>query len=178
MSFGNLIAFIKNDFRHYLKAGQSLKSKIGASIIVLFEPGFWSLFYYRWSHYFFKKRLAIFGLFFMRLNKFLNHVDISYECEIGQRLRLPHFCDIVIGATSVIGDDVEILNGVTLGASEVRKEGKRHPTIKNRVFIGSGAKVLGDIVINEGVSIGANAVVLKSVEANQTVVGIPARSIT
>ena len=88
---------------------------------------------------------------------------------------MPHCSDIVIGASAVIGSDVEILNGVTIGAVAIREAGKRHPTIGNNVFIGSGAKILGEIVIGNNVKIGANAVVLESVPDGKTAIGIPAR---
>ena len=91
---------------------------------------------------------------------------------IGERLFIDHGCGVVIGETSVIGNDVLIYHGVTLGGVS-SKSIKRHPTIGNNVIIGCGAKVLGNIMIGDNVKIGANSVVLNDIESNKTVVGIP-----
>ncbi len=163
------------DFKVYYKPGRSIKSKVGSFLHVLLEPGFYAVILYRISNYLYKKKIPIIPLLIMRANKFFTNVDVSYECAIGKHLRLPHCSDIVIGSTTIIGDDVEILNGVTLGATELRIEGKRHPTIEDRVLIGSGAKVLGDIKVGKGAKIGANAVVTEPVPPGSTAVGIPAR---
>jgi serine O-acetyltransferase len=165
------------DFRIYYKPGESIKSKIGSFLHALFEPGFCAVILYRISNYLYKKKIFFLPLLIMRMNKFFTQVDISYECTIGRRLRLAHCLDIVIGSTAIIGDDVEILNCVTLGAMELRSEKKRHPTIEDHVFIGSGAKILGDITIGKGAKIGANAVVMESVPAGSTAVGIPAKAV-
>jgi serine O-acetyltransferase len=173
-TFAALLGAMSEDFRLYYKADQSLLSRLGAAIYVGLEPGFWAIVYYRTSHYLGARGWRFPAVFVMRLNKFLTHADISYQCRIGQRLRLPHCADIVVGSTAVIGDDVEILNGVTLGAREIRSNEDRHPKIGNNVFIGSGAKILGNIRVGDGAKIGANAVVLTSVDPGRSVTGIPA----
>lgn len=93
---------------------------------------------------------------------------------IGKNLFIDHGCGVVIGETAIIGDNVLIYHGVTLGGTG-KEKGKRHPTIGNNVMIGSGAKVLGNIEIGDFVKIGANSIVLESVPSNCTVVGIPGK---
>jgi len=173
----NFCSIVKDDFLQYYRENHTLKSKIGSTIYVLLEPGFWAVFNHRIAHWLFLKNLGILALFIMRLNKFFHNVDISYEAKIGKALRLPHCMDIVIGSSAIIGDNVEILNGVTLGAVKIRTEGKRHPTIGGGVLIGAGAKVLGDIYIGNNSIIGANAVVIDSFPENVKVGGIPAKEI-
>ena len=87
---------------------------------------------------------------------------------------IDHGTGVVIGETAVVGNDVTIFHGVTLGGTG-KEKGKRHPTIGNNVFIGSGAKILGNIVIGNNVKIGANAVILKDVPSNVTIVGVPGK---
>lgn len=168
---------LKEDFCVYYRPHDSLKSKIGSFCFTLLEPGFWAITLHRIAHQLFLYQIFLIPLILMRFNKLLTHVDINYQVKIGRRIRLPHCFDIVVGSTAVIGDDVEILNGVTLGAKELRGEGKRHPTLLNGVLVGSGAKILGDIIIGENVRIGANAVVLKSVPKFCVLAGIPAKII-
>jgi len=91
---------------------------------------------------------------------------------VGRRFFIDHGMGIVIGETSEVGDDVSIYHGVTLGGTTWNK-GKRHPTLKNNVVVGAGAKILGPIIISEGVRIGCNAVVVKDIPAGATVVGVP-----
>ena len=166
-----------DDFKLYYKGGKKITSKISSSLSVLLEPGFWAVILYRVANAMYRARMPILPLIITRLNKLFTHVDISHECTIGKRLRLPHCSDIVIGSTSIVGSDVEILNGTTLGATDIRSDKKRHPTIEDGVFLGSGAKILGDITIGKNSKIGANSVVLESVPADSTAIGIPARII-
>ena len=103
-------------------------------------------------------------------------IEIHPGAKIGRRCFIDHGIGVVIGETSIIGDDVVMYHGVTLGAIENKKT-KRHPTIGNNVLIGAGAKLLGNITIGDNVKIGANAVVLKDIPKNSTVVGIPGKII-
>ena len=100
-------------------------------------------------------------------------IEIHPGASIGKNLFIDHGTGVVIGETAVIGDNVTMFHGVTLGGTGNEKDKKRHPTIGNNVFIGSGAKILGNITIGNNVKIGANAVVLKDVEDDRTVIGIP-----
>ena len=99
-------------------------------------------------------------------------IEIHPGATIGNGLFIDHGVGVVIGETAVIGDNVTMFHGVTLGGIGYEK-GKRHPTIGNNVFIGCGAKILGNITVGDNAKVGANAVVVKDVEANTTVVGIP-----
>ena len=98
------------------------------------------------------------------------------EAKIGRRVFIDHAIGVVIGQTAVVGDDVTIYQGVSLGGVSLART-KRHPTIESGVVIGAGAKVLGDIVVGENAKIGANSVVIKDVPRDCTAVGIPARVI-
>ena len=100
-------------------------------------------------------------------------IEIHPGATIGKGLFIDHGTGVVIGQTAIIGDNVTMFHGVTLGGTGNEKTKKRHPTIGNNVFIGSGAKVLGNINIGNNVKIGANAVVLKDVEEGRTIVGVP-----
>ncbi len=112
-----------------------------------------------------------------RLSRTLTGIEIHPSAEIGRGLLIDHGSGVVIGETAVIGNGCTILQGVTLGSRE-SKSGKRHPTLCDGVFVGAGAKVLGNIEIGEGAKIGANAVVLSSVGAGMTAVGVPAKIIS
>lgn len=109
-----------------------------------------------------------------QLNRFITGIEIHPGAQIGNGLFIDHGMGVVIGETSIIGDNVTIFQGATLGGTG-KEKGKRHPTIGNNVVIGAGAKVLGNITIGDNVQIGANAVVVKEVPANATVVGVPGR---
>ena len=108
------------------------------------------------------------------VGRMLTGVDIHPGATIGKRLFIDHAQGVVIGETAIVGDDVVMFHGTTLGGTG-KDKGKRHPTIGNNVVIGCGAKVLGNITIGDNAKIGANAVVLKNVPANSTAVGIPAK---
>jgi len=101
-------------------------------------------------------------------------IEIHPGAVIGKGLFIDHGSGVVIGETAKVGNDVTMFHGATLGGTG-KEKGKRHPTVGDNVFIGSGAKVLGNIYIGNNVKIGANAVVLNNVEDNSTVVGIPAK---
>ena len=107
---------------------------------------------------------------------FLTKTDIHPACTIGRRVFIDHAIGVVIGSTAIVEDDVLIYQGVTLGGVSLNK-GKRHPTIKSNVVIGSGAKILGNITIGANSKIGANSVVVVDVPENSTAVGVPARII-
>ena len=106
--------------------------------------------------------------------RFLTNIDIHPGANIGRRFFIDHGAGVVIGETSVIGDDVTLYHGVTLGGTTWNK-GKRHPTLGDGVVVGAGAKILGAITLGKNVRVGANSVVVKDVPADRTVVGIPAK---
>lgn len=144
--------------------------------IVLCYPGLHALLIYRLAHACWERRLFLFGRFLSNLGKFLTGIEIHPGARIGRRVFIDHGTGVVIGETAVLGDDVTLYQGVTLGGTSLNK-GKRHPTLEAGVIVGSGAQVLGPLTIGAGARIGANAVVLGDVPKGVTMVGIPARMV-
>lgn len=139
-------------------------------------PGVWAIVNYRLSNRLYKKGFKRFARIFSGISQLLTNIDIHPCATIGRRVFIDHGFGVVIGETTIIGDDVLIYQGVTLGGVSL-KCGKRHPTIKQNVIIGSGAKILGDITVGANSKIGANSVVICDVKEHSTAVGIPARII-
>jgi serine O-acetyltransferase len=137
-------------------------------------PGVHALILHRFSHWLWGIKLYWLGRFFSHIGRFLTGIEIHPGATIGRRVFIDHGMGVVIGETAIIGDDCTLYHGVTLGGTSWNK-GKRHPTLKNGVVIGAGAKVLGPITIGKNAKIGSNAVVVKDVPENATAVGIPAR---
>ncbi len=135
-------------------------------------PGFQAIQMHRLNHWLWQKKLYLLARFSAHLSRFLTGVEIHPGASIGRRLFIDHGMGIVIGETSEIGDDCSIYHGVTLGGTTWQK-GKRHPTLKNGVIIGAGAKVLGPITLGVNARVGSNAVVVRDVPDRATVVGIP-----
>jgi serine O-acetyltransferase len=131
---------------------------------------------YRLSHWAWGRGLHLLGRWLSHLGRFLTGIEIHPGAEIGQRLFIDHGMGVVIGETAVVGDDVTLYQGVTLGGTSL-KGGKRHPTLQDNVIVGAGAQILGPITVGQGARIGANAVVLKDVPSAATMVGIPARPV-
>lgn len=138
--------------------------------ILLLYPGVKALIYYRIAHFFYKIKLKFIAEFIMYIVRVRFTIDIHPGCKIGKRLFIDHGAGVVIGETSIIGDDCTIYQGVSLGGTG-KEKGKRHPTVGNNVMIGAGSKILGNITIGNNAKIGANTVVLSSVPENATVVG-------
>lgn len=139
----------------------------------LLYPCFKAMVYYYLSHKLYIKKHFFMARYLCEKAKRKTGIEIHPGASIGKNLFIDHGTGVVIGETAVIGDNVTMFHGVTLGGTGNEKDKKRHPTIGNNVFIGSGAKILGNITIGNNVKIGANAVVLKDVEDDRTVVGIP-----
>ena len=131
------------------------------------------MWWHRIAHGLWKARLKFLARVVSQSNRFWTGIEIHPGAHIGRRMFIDHGMGVVIGETAIVGDDVLIYHGVTLGGTG-HEHAKRHPTIGNRVTIGSGAKVLGNITVGDDSVIGANAVVVKDVPANHTAVGIPA----
>lgn len=136
--------------------------------------GFHALLTYRISHWLWKRHIPFFPRLISQLARWLTGVEIHPGARIGAGFFIDHGMGVVIGETTEIGDFVTLFQGVTLGGTG-KERGKRHPTLGNHVVVGAGAKVLGGISIGDNVKIGANAVVLRSVPPNSTVVGNPGR---
>ena len=144
--------------------------------VFLCYPGLHAVWMYRVSHIFYNYKLYLIARIINYISRMITGVDIHPGAKIGKRLFIDHAQGVVIGETAIVGDDVVMFHGTTLGGTG-KDKGKRHPTIGNNVVIGCGAKVLGNITIGDNAKIGANAVVLKDVPANSTSVGIPAKII-
>ncbi len=139
--------------------------------IFLLYPGVHALIGYRISHFFYKLKLKFLARFIMNCTRFRTGIEIHPAASIGKNLFIDHGMGVVIGETSVIGDNCTIYQGATLGGTG-KEHSKRHPTLGDNVVVGAGAKVLGNIVIGNNVKIGANSVVLKDVPDDCTVVGV------
>lgn len=144
-----------------------------ALTIILLYPSIHAIFVYRIAHFFYKLHFFFLARLLSQLSRFFTGIEIHPGAKIGKGLFIDHGMGVVIGETSIIGDDVKMFHGVTLGGIGSEK-GKRHPTVLNNVTIGAGAKVLGNITIGNSANIGANAVVLKDVPDYATAVGVPA----
>lgn len=142
--------------------------------IILLYQGLHALIHYRIANYLYTKKLFLIARLISQASRWLTGIEIHPGVSIGKRFFIDHGMGVVIGETAIIGDDVLLYQGVTLGGTGIEK-GKRHPTIGNNVVIGAGAKVLGNITVGDNSYIGANAVVIKDVPPNSTVVGIPGR---
>ena len=139
---------------------------------ILTCPGFQAVFMHRFNHWLWQNDFDLLARMFAHLSRFLTGIEIHPGAKIGKRFFIDHGMGIVIGETAEIGDDVSMYHGVTLGGTTWNK-GKRHPTLKNNVLVGAGAKILGPITIGECARIGSNAVVSKDVPDAATVVGVP-----
>jgi len=137
-------------------------------------PGVHAILFRRIAHRVWKIKLFWLGRLISHISRFLTGIEIHPGAIIGSRFFIDHGMGVVIGETSVIGDDCTIYHGVTLGGTSW-KQGKRHPTLENKVVVGAGAKILGPITICSGAKIGSNAVVVKDIPKNVVAVGIPAR---
>ena len=156
------------------------KSKLS---VVLTYPGVKAVLFHRIAHFFCVAKFDLVARIISQFSRFLTGIEIHPKAKIGKNLFIDHGMGVVIGETSDIGDNVTIYHAVTLGGispsidSNEQRNVKRHPTLKNNVVVGSGAQVLGPIVVEENAKIGANAVVTKNVPENAVMVGIPAKNI-
>ena len=149
-------------------------SRSGFEIWLLYS-GLHAVWGHRAANWFWRHRARLLGRVISQFTRFLTGVEIHPGATIGRRLFIDHGMGIVIGETAIVGDDVLLYHGVTLGGTSGQRV-KRHPTVGDRVVIGAGAKILGDIEIGADSVVGANAVVLKSMPGNATIVGMPATS--
>ncbi|CAM9178512.1 unnamed protein product, partial [Hapterophycus canaliculatus] len=177
-NLGSCYQAVLNDAR-IIELDPALQSKLE---ILYAYPGFWALFWYRISHALLEREIPLLSAFMprfiMSVVRYATAIDIHPAAKISaDGVLIDHGVGLVVGETAVIGAQVTLYHGVTLGNSgkKVLPGMKRHPTIGDRVVVGAGAKILGDIVIGDDVLVGANSIVTKPVPANHTAVGIPAR---
>jgi len=136
--------------------------------------GVQAVLFYRLTHFLWRYRLYWLARFISTIARWVTGIEIHPGAVIGRRFFIDHGMGVVIGETAIIGDDCMLYHGVTLGGTTWDKV-KRHPTLKNGVVIGAGAKILGPIILGENVRVGSNSVVVRSIDDNETVVGIPGR---
>ena len=165
-----MFKYIKEQIRTVMEKDPSISKPFE----VLLCPSFKALIYYKISHYFYERKHLILARYISEKAKRKTGIEIHPGATIGKRLFIDHGTGVVIGETAIVGNDVTLFHGVTLGGTG-KEKGKRHPTVGNNVFIGSGAKILGNIIIGNNVKIGANAVILKDVPSNVTIVGVPGK---
>jgi serine O-acetyltransferase len=144
--------------------------------VIFFYPGLHALWFHRFAHFLWHHGLRFPARLLSHISRFLTGIEIHPGARIGKRFFIDHGAGVVIGETTEIGDDVLLYQGVVLGGTSLKK-GKRHPTIGNSVVMGTGAVALGAIAIGDRARIGAGSVVVKSVPAGSTVVGIPGRTV-
>jgi serine O-acetyltransferase len=170
----SLFTIIKEDFHTPWKNDPAIHSKLE---LFFNYPGVWALVTYRVAHIIYNKGFKTISRMLMGITQMITNIDIHPRCTIGRNVFIDHGFGVVIGETAIVENNVLIYQGVTLGGVNLERNIKRHPTIKRGAVIGGGAKVLGDITIGENARVGANSVVVKSVPADSTAVGIPARVI-
>tara|TARA_Y100000590_G_scaffold462480_1_gene626692 strand:- start:3 stop:584 length:582 start_codon:yes stop_codon:yes gene_type:complete len=156
------------------------KSKIS---VILTYPGVKAVFFHRIANFFSIAKFDLIARIISQFSRFLTGIEIHPKAKIGKHLFIDHGMGVVIGETSEIKNNVTIYHMVTLGGispsinSEDQRDVKRHPTLENNVVVGSGAQVLGPVVVGRNAKIGANAVVTKDVPENAVMIGIPAKNI-
>ena len=145
--------------------------------IVTCYPGLHAIWIHRVAHWFYRRGWFTIARLVSHCNRHFTGVEIHPGARLGRRIFIDHGMGVVIGETTVIGNDVTLHQGVTLGGTSTQRV-KRHPTLKDNVLVGVGAQVIGNIIIGENSKVGAGSVVLNSVPPNATVVGVPGRVVT
>ena len=171
---------MNNFLESILHRDPAAKSKIS---IILTYPGVKAVFFHRIANFFSVAKLDLIARIISQFSRFMTGIEIHPGAKIGKNLFIDHGMGVVIGETSDIGDNVTIYHMATLGGiapsidSDNQRDVKRHPTLKDNVVVGSGAQILGPVVIGKNAKVGANAVVTKDVEENAVMVGIPAKNV-
>jgi serine O-acetyltransferase len=165
----HLAGLIREDVVTVLERDPAAKSRLE---VFLCYSGLHAVWFYRINHWLWNHGFYLLARWLSQVARFLTGIEIHPGAKIGRRLFIDHGLGVVIGETAIVGNDVTLYQGVTLGGTG-KEHGKRHPTIEDEVVIGGGAKVLGNITIGRNCRIGAGSVVLRSVPENSTVVGVP-----
>ena len=170
-----------NDFlQSIIDRDPAAKSKLS---LILTYPGVKAVFFHRVANFFSTAKFDLTARIISQFSSFLTGIEIHPNAKIGKNLFIDHGMGVVIGETSDIGDNVTIYHMATLGGiapsinSDDQRNIKRHPTLKENVVVGSGAQILGPVVVGKNAKIGANAVVTKDVPENAVMVGIPAKNV-
>lgn len=162
---------IEKDLQSVLKHDPAARSRLE---VILTYGGFHALVMYRFAHFLYRHRYKLLARIISQIAKFFTGIEIHPAAVIGSGVFIDHGAGVVIGETAVVGDNVLIYQGVTLGGTG-KDKGKRHPTVEDNVMISAGAKVLGPFTVGRGAKIGAGSIVLREVPPNATVVGVPGR---
>ena len=165
----HLFSLIREDVATVLERDPAAKSRLE---IYLCYSGLHAVWFYRMNHWLWNHRLFLMARWLSQVARLLTGIEIHPGAKIGRRFFVDHGMGVVIGETTIVGDDVTLYQGVTLGGTG-KEHGKRHPTIEDNVVIGGGAKILGNITVGKNCRIGAGSVVLRNVPENSTVVGVP-----
>ena len=165
----HLLSLIREDVATVMERDPAAKSRLE---VFLCYSGLHAVWFYRMNHWLWNRNFFLLGRFLSQIARFLTGIEIHPGAKIGRRLFIDHGVGVVIGATAIVGDDVTLYQGVTLGGTG-KEHGKRHPTIEDNVVVGGGAKILGNITVGKNCRIGAGSVVLRNVPEDSTVVGVP-----
>jgi serine O-acetyltransferase len=165
----HMLSLIREDVATVMEHDPAAKSRLE---VFLCYSGLHAVWFYRINHWLWNQNFFLLGRLLSQFARFLTGVEIHPGAQIGRRLFIDHASGVVIGETAIVGDDVTLYQGVTLGGTG-KEQGKRHPTIEDGVVAGSGAKILGNITVGKNCRIGAGSVVLRSVPEDSTVVGVP-----
>jgi len=165
----HLLSLIREDVTNVMDHDPAAKSRLE---VLLCYAGLHAVWFYRMNHWLWNHGLFLVARWLSQLARWLTGIEIHPGARLGRRLFIDHGMGVVIGETSIIGDDVTLYQGVTLGGTG-KEHGKRHPTLEDNVVVGGGAKILGNIIVGKNCRIGAGSVVLRNVPENSTVVGVP-----
>jgi serine O-acetyltransferase len=165
----HLLALIREDVANVLEHDPAAKSRLE---VYSCYSGLHAVWFYHVNHWLWNHGFYLLGRWLSQVARFLTGIEIHPGAKIGRRLFIDHGMGVVIGETAIVGDDVTLYQGVTLGGTG-KEHGKRHPTIEDGVVLGDGAKILGNITVGKNCRIGAGSVVLRNVPADSTVVGVP-----
>jgi len=168
-----LFARIREDMNSVMERDPAARSRLE---VQLCYPGLWAVWIHRISHFLWRAKMRLLARLLSQFARLFTGVDIHPGALLGRRLFIDHAMGVVIGETAIVGSDVTLYQGVTLGGTG-KGHGKRHPTVCDGVFIGNNANVLGNITVGENSRVGAGSVVLSDVPPNSTVVGVPAHII-
>ncbi|MBZ5657159.1 MAG: serine O-acetyltransferase [Acidobacteriia bacterium] len=165
----HLLSHIREDVATVMERDPAAKSRLE---IYLCYSGLHALWFYRVNHWLWNHNFLLLGRWLSQVARLFTGIEIHPGAQIGRRVFIDHGMGVVIGETAIVGNDVTLYQGVTLGGTG-KEHGKRHPTILDGVVIGGGAKILGNITIGRNCRIGAGSVVLRNVPDDSTVVGVP-----
>ena len=166
----HLLSLMREDVSNVMEHDPAARSRFEVYVCY---AGLHALWFHRVNHWLWNHGLFVLGRWLSQVARWLTGIEIHPGAKIGRRLFIDHGMGVVIGETAIVGDDVTLYQGVTLGGTG-KEHGKRHPTLEDNVVVGGGAKILGNITIGKNCRIGAGSVVLRNVPPESTVVGVPA----